>query len=560
MDLIKNVFLLAVAVVFTFILSLSNGNVFASTELNNKFGIHITQPSDKELKQAAELVNSNGGDWGYITLVIQENDRDTQKWNTVFNKLRHLHLIPIIRLATSAKGNYWRRPDINDTTKWVHFLNSLTWVVKKRYVILFNEPNHGKEWGGKVDVRQYANISLAFAKKLKESNPDYFVMLAGLDASAPHNPPLYEDEKVFLEQLSHHKDLFKYVDGLASHSYPPSYIGSPHISGRRSIKTYEWELQILKKMGVKKQLPVFITETGWINSMRNVDKYFEYAFKKVWLQDERVIAVTPFILEYQTYPFSQFSWIKPNDKGVYPQYTTIQNIHKTKGKPEIIDKGIISFNFPKTLAVLSKYHFQLTVKNTGQALWDKTYHLAVEPQSGVVSYFFSNITETYPGQNTTVDFYFKTGDKIKIENERLLLIKDNKDISSIKWVFKTAPLPSLDIYVSLYPKFRTTSNNFEIQLFNSNEEMVFKKKNISIKNGQGKLPNIQNIVFGKKYRVVILKDYYLPRQTFVIFHNNNESIRLSKMFPLDLNKDGKFSMKDLVSLIKRPRLLSLFIP
>jgi hypothetical protein len=38
---------------------------------NNKFGIHLAQPEDSDIDRADELVNSNGGEWGYITLVIQ---------------------------------------------------------------------------------------------------------------------------------------------------------------------------------------------------------------------------------------------------------------------------------------------------------------------------------------------------------------------------------------------------------------------------------------------------------------------------------------------------------
>jgi hypothetical protein len=36
---------------------------------NNKFGVHILFPS--ELQQAARLVNSSGGDWGYVVIPIR---------------------------------------------------------------------------------------------------------------------------------------------------------------------------------------------------------------------------------------------------------------------------------------------------------------------------------------------------------------------------------------------------------------------------------------------------------------------------------------------------------
>ncbi len=137
---------------------------------NNKFGIHLAQPHYEEIKQAAALINSNGGDWGYLTLVMQENDRNQQKWQEIFDLLREYHLIPIVRLATQPEGEVWRRPKVEDVKDWVEFLNGLNWVVKNRYIILFNEPNHGQEWGGEVDPTSYAEVAISFAKTLKEKN------------------------------------------------------------------------------------------------------------------------------------------------------------------------------------------------------------------------------------------------------------------------------------------------------------------------------------------------------------------------------------------------------
>src|SRR5687768_5520737 len=85
---------------------------------NNKFGIHILSSTPEELDSARELVNSNGGDWGYVTLLIEEKDRNTQKWQEIFNKLNEKHLIPLVRLTTSAEGSYWKRLDGEDAKEW----------------------------------------------------------------------------------------------------------------------------------------------------------------------------------------------------------------------------------------------------------------------------------------------------------------------------------------------------------------------------------------------------------------------------------------------------------
>ena len=97
---------------------------------NNKFGIHLAVPDREDLIRAAELVNSSGGKWGYVPLVIQENDRDKKKWQEVFDQMRKLKLIPIIRLATQPQGGNWEAPSVDDIGGWIDFLQSLNWVVK----------------------------------------------------------------------------------------------------------------------------------------------------------------------------------------------------------------------------------------------------------------------------------------------------------------------------------------------------------------------------------------------------------------------------------------------
>src|SRR3989339_1270410 len=83
---------------------------------NNKYGIHIAELTD--LTDAANLVNSSGGDWGYVTLVIQDGDRNQSKWQELFNEMRRLHLIPILRLATHPEGDSWKIPQKEDAKRW----------------------------------------------------------------------------------------------------------------------------------------------------------------------------------------------------------------------------------------------------------------------------------------------------------------------------------------------------------------------------------------------------------------------------------------------------------
>ena len=531
-------------------------SVSAATPPNNKFGMFLAQPNIDQLSEVKELINSNGGDWGYVTLIIEEKDRNKEKWQGIFDQLRTLHLVPIIRLATSAEGENWRRPETKEAQSWADFLDSLNWVTKNRYITLFNEPNHGSEWGGEVDAKSYAEISFEFAKKLKEKNKDFFIMLAGMDASAPSWMPGMEDEEKFLREIVQGLTLpegqtLQNIDGLASHSYPnPAFAGSPYATGRGTIRTYEWELALLKELGVTKELPVFITETGWKRGGENiVADYFQSAFDQIWNPDSRVVAVTPFVFDYQGEPFLDFSWKKYNSQDYYQQYYSVQSMSKIKGEPEQIEKGWISFKFPTDLVVQSTYHFKVKLNNLGQAVWDKdsNYQLSmINDQSKIPDYLFDDLKDINPFEEKDVYFTLKTNEDLGNKKIKFVLQKNDKNILlSDDWNINILPLPSL--------KFETwgRGDNYEIQIFDVDDQLVFKKKSLSVVNNLGELKDIQNIALDELYRVVLLKPYHLPRQEFIVFKREGNIIKFKQLLPFDFNNDGTFNFKDLLRLLGR---------
>ena len=338
---------------------------------NNYFGMHIVDPSD--LKEVAKLVNSNGGNWGYVTLVIQKGERDPKRWQKVFDEMRRLQLIPIVRVATAPIGNIWEKPNVDEIDGWVSFLNSLNWVIKNRYVTVGNEPNHAKEWGGQVNPKEYASYLRLFSQKLKASNEDFFIMPAGFDASAS-NSRVSMDEALYLEKMFEaDKDVFKDIDGWASHSYPnPAFAGPGNGYGKGTVRTYDWELTYLKYLGYKPDLPVFITETGWVHDGEletNIGPRIEIAFKDVWGKDSRIVAVTPFIFKYVDAPFDVFSW-KRKDGQFYDYYNNVLGLNKPRGEPIQEDKAdILTGILPKIATSNSVYNGILFIKNTGQSIW-----------------------------------------------------------------------------------------------------------------------------------------------------------------------------------------------
>jgi len=382
---------------------------------NNPFGVHVADTSD--IKEVNNIINSNAGDWGYVTFVIQKGERDTNRWQEVFNEMRRLHLIPIVRIATApvGKNNVWEKGNPDEIDGWISFLNSLNWVIKNRYVIIGNEPNHAKEWGGEINPKEYASYLKIFAQKLKNSSPDFFILPAGFDASAPNSKDTM-DESLYLQKMIEDPNVFDNIDGWASHSYPnPDFSGSPESSGKGSIRTFEWEINYLKFLGVKKDLPVFITETGWTHPTdtleTNLGNKYEEAFKNAW-DNKKIIAITPFIYKYQDPPFNNFSWISKDGKP-YDFVQNIKNLTKQKGEPIQEERGnILTGILPKIATANSSYHAILFIKNEGQSIWQTNNLKAIDVNANklkIQSMFPENvepnqigvflITGNFPGES-----------------------------------------------------------------------------------------------------------------------------------------------------------------
>ena len=547
-------------------------------DVNNKFGIHLALPTQEDLESAAKLVNSSGGDWGYVTLVMEEKEMNKDKWQDVFDQARRLHLIPIIRLSSSFENECWLVCQPDEAQKWADFLDSLNWVVKNRYIVLFNEPNHGSEWGNKVDPAGYGQTALSFAKTLKNKNPDFFVMLAGFDSAAPSSPPAYEDEVTFLNQMitsipGAADELFTYLDGWASHSYPNhGYISPPTATGRNSVRNYQWELSLLKVLGVKKDLPIFITETGWphqegisINknfySALQAASYFQTYFD-LTTKDPNVIAVTPFILNYQGEPFDHFSWQKLDSKEFYLQYAQVQQISKVKGQPTQENKIGLLEPLPKKLIKNSAYQLALKIINQGQSIWDTNegYKLKLDGLSDDFQYFFSDFSSIEPLEEKTIYLYFKTGDHLGNFKVNIGISKDDHKIITQEtiWNLEIVPQVNLKLTTKLFPKRTNRGDDFRLLIYNSKQEIVFEKSNIKVNRSQGEVKQINNLIIGEQYRLVLLKPYYLPRQTFLTITQEKNEVFFKFMLPFDLNKDGAFSLTDLLQVFKKPSLFKLW--
>lgn len=318
---------------------------------NNKFGVHILFPD--EIYDAQKLINSQGGDWGYVTIPIQSSDKDLVKWQKFMDEAKILHIIPIIRLSTT--GDYfntsvWEKPKLSNIVDFANFLNSLNWPTKNRYVVIYNEVNRGNEWGGSPDPFEYAQILDFAVDTFKSKNPDFFVISAGLDNAAPNIFGQYMNELDFMKAMSYEvPDIFGRIDGLGSHSYPnPGFSQSSQGWG---VYSFQREKNLAKNLG-EKNLPIFITETGWDSTKVDqnvIASYYKDAFESAW-SDETIIAVTPFLLEAGAPPFSSFSLIKDGQES--PEFRGIAQIPKIRGYPQTASEDNIQNE--KTVVLPSK--------------------------------------------------------------------------------------------------------------------------------------------------------------------------------------------------------------
>jgi hypothetical protein len=179
-------------------------------------------------------------------------------------------------------------------------------------------------------------------------------MINGAFNATTSSDDLHMDEFDYMEKMNKKvPGIFEKLDGWASHSYPqPNFSGDPNTVGRSGIRAYEEELKFLKEnLKVNKELPVFITETGWAHAEGNVynpsylpekdvTENLKTAYEKYWLKDTRVRAVTPFTIKYNP-PFDHFSWVN-EDNVPYLHYEVIKSLPKVKGEPPYLMKEVFS--------------------------------------------------------------------------------------------------------------------------------------------------------------------------------------------------------------------------
>lgn len=427
---------------------------------NNKYGIHVNGEGD--FANARELVNSNGGDWGYVTFVIREDERDAKRWNKAFNQLRSLHLIPLIRIASVQEGAGWKKLDPAKVNEWADFFDHLIWPTQNRYVIVGNEPNHHLEWGGVANPEEYAYYTCQLASTLKANNSNYFVISGGLDASAPNGKTTMSEETFLSAIKEKNPKFFDCIDGWGSHSYPnPNFSGTSTAWGKGTVRTFLWEMDYLNKLGVKNNYPIFITETGWarITLRENqIDQRLNQVATDVW-NHPQIVAVTPFILDYQTSPFANFSW--KTNTGWVSYYKTYQNLPKIQGQPVIENTGEIELVLYPKITIGNTLPVFMEFKNTGQLIWNQD-NLFINSDNPELNLSYSIEGDIWPEDKRIIKISLSDGKSGKIEGA-LFLSNGTSKISNLSNISAYALTKQENSQIIPTPSFWQRLKNFVIK-------------------------------------------------------------------------------------------------
>ncbi|MFQ5452207.1 MAG: hypothetical protein ACE5DQ_01460, partial [Candidatus Paceibacterota bacterium] len=534
-------------------------------DANNAFGIHLSALSVQELSYASTLVNSNGGKWGYVTVAVNKKQCEDKTLQDFFNEARKKKLIPILRLTSEfdrQNGYYKKALPGRQAKEWADCLNGLNWPTREMHVVLFNEVNHGAEFGGSCNGAEYARLADNYLDIFHAESEKFVVMLSALDLYAPQSPPQFCDAGVFMrEMVSEVPDIFVKSDAHASHSYPAdNFSASPSDYGRHSVRGYEWELSFLAGIGAigDTNVPVYITETGW-RADRLTDKQVAdrtvSAYKNVWLQDSRVKVVTPFIISYCADPFVNFSWKKCSRSGeTYEQasgfrqvFTAVHDMQKQAGSPEITEKYTLEGYFPRQIVRGSSYTINFDLLNQGQGICDYREECKLGLIDSAGQYEFTKLYGFEPGMNAGITFRYTAGNELGVKPVKIGLFQGDKlTLQLVSWVPKVLLAPSLTMRVKNLPGLAAEGCSFELQVFDNSERLVFKKKGICIKDGIGMASEIKNVTLQERYRVVLFGEGYLPLQEFVSFGQGINEVSFGMLLPIDRNNDGKISFSDLM--------------
>ena len=302
--------------------------------MNNIVGLNVARlRDDRYLRATADLVNRNGGDWGYVTVVWTTDDRDGGAGELLLRRFVdrcfEYHLRPIVRVAThfDEGTGIWSRPEPDDAQRWRAYFQRASWPTSPVWVVAGNEPNLGRDWGGEVDAAGYAQYLAGFLYAFADS-AQLKVVNAPLDASNTTELPVMQDAYEFLAEMDAAvPGIFERLPAWASNPYRVLGQG-PDL--RYTHLAYESELR-----AIGRDMPVLITEAGHLHTGddHEIAAFYAEAFRD-WMADPRVVAATPLFWHPDRGVFWMFDFGADGGLSyVSPTYELIQRLPRGSGSP-----------------------------------------------------------------------------------------------------------------------------------------------------------------------------------------------------------------------------------
>jgi len=204
------------------------------------------------------------------------------------------------------------------------------WPTRTVWIVPANEPNLGREWGGRVDVESYARYLEKFLDIFSDSTR-FKVVNGPVNLSNGTQLPEMQDAFEFLADLqAESPGLTARLPAWASNSYEVNGLGT---GLRYTHRGYLAELE-----AIGREMPVLITETGVIGR-RNEDeeaRFFADAYRD-WRADPRVVAATPLFWDPDVDDHWLFSF---DDRGAVigsgPAYNRLRELPRVAGSPDTI--------------------------------------------------------------------------------------------------------------------------------------------------------------------------------------------------------------------------------
>ncbi|MDQ3008864.1 MAG: hypothetical protein M3Q81_04695 [bacterium] len=294
-------------------------------------GIHILHPYELEEAKALIADEQNTEQWHYVTIPVTLADLEKElEWQEFFNKARAEKIIPLVRLTTRFEDEAWTVPTRSEIVELLTFLGKLEWPTENRHIIVFNEVNHAKEWGNTINPAEYASVLHFTASWAHSEQKNFIVLPAAMDLAAPNGKQTSEAFTYWNAVHTADPDVLKVIDAWNSHSYPnPGFSSSPQLTAQNSMRGFIHELNFVKEK-TGRDLPVYITETGWETNRQTtrwLESYYQYALEHIWSHPQ-VVAVTPFLLKGSPGPFSGFSFLDDESKPT-AQYNALKKALST---------------------------------------------------------------------------------------------------------------------------------------------------------------------------------------------------------------------------------------